>query len=575
MKRLILLFFPLLFCLAAAHAIAEPLDVSAQHPNPVGKSLTYLQESGDRLSLDQAMAAYAGGRFHASSRAVPRFGITTQPVWLRLQVQNRTGKPAARRLSLERTWLDVVDFYVVREDRLVQHWHTGDNLPFSQRPLKTRYFAFDHAYAPGLTTLYIRAETAEAMVLPLYFSTSEQFYSREMGSAHWYGILYGGLVVLLVYNLVLFFNLRSTRYLFYSAYLLSFLFANLSYTGHAYQYLWPDHPGVQHWANPVLVIVFCLFGLAFATSFLDTRQRFPRLYKAIVATGLLVSLLTVLSVILGAQGLAMKVAMAFLILFSLGMMFLGVLSWRAGVPSAKYFLAASITHTSAISLSVLIVLNALDWGDFGIHITEIAMLVDAVLLAFALADQFRILQNEKFLAEKLANIDHLTGIWNRRGFQQLVSPLWHTGLRNQHHMSVILMDLDQFKRVNDRHGHASGDQVLQQTASMLNSSARAGDVLARWGGEEFILFLPETGLSKATHIAERLRQSLIRMETGLTDLPLTASFGVAHVHARDIGMEELIRYADSYLYRAKEEGRNRVFFGEAGDTANMEAQMAT
>ncbi|WP_293675122.1 diguanylate cyclase [Thiolapillus sp.] len=362
---------------------------------------------------------------------------------------------------------------------------------------------------------------------------------------------------------------------FYSAYLLSFLFANLAYTGHAYQYLWPDHPEVQHWANPVLVIVFCLFGLAFATSFLDTRQRFPRLYKAIVAAGLLVSLLTVLSFILGAQGLAMKVAMAFLILFSLGMMVLGVLSWRAGIPSAKYFLAASITHTSAIVLSAIIVLTALDWGDFGIHIIEIAMLVDAVLLAFALADQFRILQNEKFLAEKLANIDHLTGIWNRRGFQQLVSPLWHTGLRNQHHMSVILMDLDQFKRVNDRHGHASGDQVLQQTASMLNSSARAGDVLARWGGEEFILFLPETGLSKATHIAERLRQSLIRMETGLTDLPLTASLGVAHVHARDIGMEELIRYADSYLYRAKEEGRNRVFFGEAGDTANTEAQMAT
>jgi len=575
MKRLILLFVLLLFCLAAAHVIAEPLDISAKYPSPVGKSLAYLQESGDRLSLNQAMAAYTEGRFRASTRAVPRFGITAQPVWLRLQVQNRTGKPTARRLSLERTWLDVVDFYVVREDRLRQHWHTGDSLPFSQRPLKTRYFAFDHSYAPGLTTLYIRAETAEAMVLPLYFSTSEQFYSREMSSAHWYGVLYGGLVVLLVYNLVLFFNLRSTRYLFYSAYLLSFLFANLAYTGHAYQYLWPDHPKVQYWANPVLVIVFCLFGLAFATSFLDTRRRFPRLYKAIVATGVLVSLMTVLSIILGAQGLAMKVSMTFLILFSLGMMLLGILSWRAGVPSAKYFLAASITHTSAIVLSAIIVLTSLDWGDFGIHIIEIAMLVDAVLLAFALADQFRILQNEKFLAEKLANIDHLTGIWNRRGFQQLVNPLWHTGLRNQHHMSVVLMDLDQFKRVNDRHGHASGDQVLQQTAAMLSSSARAGDVLARWGGEEFILFLPETGLSKATHIAERLRQALIRMETGITDLPLTASFGVAHVHALDIGMEELIRYADSYLYRAKEEGRNRVYSGEAGDTANMEAQMAT
>jgi diguanylate cyclase (GGDEF)-like protein len=572
MRYLYLLLAAALLCITVLPANAVPLDVTQQYTGPVGKHLSYLQESDGKLSLEEVMASHTMDRFTASSVAFLRFGLNSSPVWLRLEVRNNTSQPVLQRLSIERAWLDRLDFFVLKEQKLLQHLQTGDSLPFAQRPLNSRFFAFDHAYEPGTTTVYVRIESSEAMVLPVYFSTTDQFQSRETGKAYWYGILYGGLAALLIYNLVLFFNLGRNSYLFYALYLLSFLLANLAFTGHAYQFIWPEHPLWQKWSDPVLVVAFMLFGLFFAASFLDIKRHFPRLYKGIslIITGMV--LLTTALILLDWQNLLVTISATLLLLFSVGMIILGLLSWRAGIPSAKYFLAASITHSSALFLSILIVVSSLNWGEIVVHVTEVAMLIDAILLAFALADQFRILQNEKLLAERLANIDPLTGMCNRRGFHDLINPLWNIGLRNHHHMSVILMDLDRFKNVNDLHGHAIGDKMLRRTASMLGINARAGDILARWGGEEFILFLPETSLEQATSIAERLRRALARLDTGIDGLKLTASFGVAHTILPGTRIEELIQQADSHLYRAKEMGRNSVY---SADPSGLSEEMAS
>ncbi len=491
-----------------------------------------------------------------------RFGLNAPPVWLRMAVQNGTDRSMLRRLSLERAWLDQVDFFVLQRGKLIRHLHTGDSLAFSQRPVESRFFAFDHSYPPGKTIVYVRVATSGAMVLPLYFSTPEQYLSRQMGKSYWYGILYGGLSALLIYNLVLFFNLGRRSYLFYSLYLFSFLTANLAFTGHAYQFLWPDHYLLQKWSNPALIIAFILSGLGFAASFLDLKQHFPRLYKGIIVTIISIIVMGASLALLDLQSVLVAISAALLVLYSTGIIFLGLISWRNGIPSAKYFFAASVTHASALLLSMIIVTASLDLGDFAIYIVEIAMLFDAILLAFALADQFRILQKEKLMAERLANIDHLTGMYNRRGFHDRIRPLWDTGLRNQHHMSIILLDLDRFKKVNDQHGHMTGDRTLQHTASLLGANARTGDILARWGGEEFILFLPETTLGEATGMAERLRRILARMDTTIKGMTLTASFGVAHTSSPHLSIEALFQQADRHLYRAKALGRNCVFSGD-------------
>ena len=163
-------------------------------------------------------------------------------------------------------------------------------------------------------------------------------------------------------------------------------------------------------------------------------------------------------------------------------------------------------------------------------------------------------------AERLAQKDHLTGLNNRRAFHEITSPIWSTALRNNRDVSVILLDIDFFKLINDTHGHAFGDQVLELVSLILIQSVREGDVVARWGGEEFILFLPETNLKEAMVFAERLRVSvaelLIEHEKGL--ISFTASFGVAQ---RDIScetVEELTSLADKCLYQSKRGGRNMV-----------------
>jgi diguanylate cyclase (GGDEF)-like protein len=127
-----------------------------------------------------------------------------------------------------------------------------------------------------------------------------------------------------------------------------------------------------------------------------------------------------------------------------------------------------------------------------------------------------------------------------------------------------MLDLDDFKSVNDRYGHAIGDLVLMQVGEVLAKSIRRGDILARWGGEEFILLLPETDLDAAAEFAERIRTAIVQLLIARDDIRLqvTASFGVGQLVA-DQDLNGLIHRVDKLLYLAKGAGRNRVMKADA------------
>jgi diguanylate cyclase len=157
--------------------------------------------------------------------------------------------------------------------------------------------------------------------------------------------------------------------------------------------------------------------------------------------------------------------------------------------------------------------------------------------------------------------DPLTGLLNRRGFDQAVEQLRSTGPALTA-ASLLMLDLDHFKRVNDKYGHQFGDQVLGATAKVLNSVIKGRDLAARFGGEEFVVLLPETPESGAVALAEQFRQSFNRARirrTGSDEVvdQLTVSIGVASPRP-DESLEQTIGRADAALYRAKNEGRNCV-----------------
>lgn len=165
--------------------------------------------------------------------------------------------------------------------------------------------------------------------------------------------------------------------------------------------------------------------------------------------------------------------------------------------------------------------------------------------------------------EDLASMDALTGLANRRTIFVRFEQELERARRHGHPIAVIIMDLDHFKRVNDSYGHAVGDEVLRVTGVTLRESVRSGDVIGRYGGEEFALCLPETTPEAAMQFAERLRRRIgeIRVPAGDREASLTASFGVCgRQRVTGEGLQELLRHADAALYRAKHLGRNRSVF---------------
>jgi diguanylate cyclase (GGDEF)-like protein/PAS domain S-box-containing protein len=163
-------------------------------------------------------------------------------------------------------------------------------------------------------------------------------------------------------------------------------------------------------------------------------------------------------------------------------------------------------------------------------------------------------ENKSLVIE--ASTDPLTGIANRRALQEELEQLTNPHLRVQRPLSIILFDIDYFKQFNDDHGHLAGDRVLKAVANELNQSIRGFDTLGRYGGEEFLVILPNTDLQKAHRAAERARQSIEALV--INGLPkITISGGVVQREENE-SIDAMIDRADRHLYRAKNEGRNRI-----------------
>jgi diguanylate cyclase (GGDEF)-like protein len=163
--------------------------------------------------------------------------------------------------------------------------------------------------------------------------------------------------------------------------------------------------------------------------------------------------------------------------------------------------------------------------------------------------------------ERLAHTDFLTGLANRRYFMQRLTEETERVKRGNQPMSVLLLDMDSFKRINDTHGHDIGDRVLQVIASVTLEVKRISDVAARIGGEEFAMLLPDTDREGAVKLAQRLRRTI--NEQMIADarggpIQVTASIGVATMSQADRGLDHILTHADRALYRAKDAGRNRV-----------------
>jgi diguanylate cyclase (GGDEF)-like protein len=240
----------------------------------------------------------------------------------------------------------------------------------------------------------------------------------------------------------------------------------------------------------------------------------------------------------------------------------GLLLWIT--PILPAFLLAYYRGWRGAALALAFAMASLAVGNAALLLTGAApprwhlmfvLVVVYLVLTQGVAALTEALERDRRAAERMAHTDPLTGLPNRREAERVLARGFEAARRGEE-LSVVLFDLDRFKRVNDDFGHAAGDEVLREMANLLRRHTRGMDLAARFGGEEFLAVLPGSGVAAATAYAERIRAAFAT--TDLACGPVTASAGVAHYSGGFLSSELLLAAADRALYAAKDGGRDRV-----------------
>ncbi|WP_019559550.1 GGDEF domain-containing protein [Caldimonas manganoxidans] len=235
-----------------------------------------------------------------------------------------------------------------------------------------------------------------------------------------------------------------------------------------------------------------------------------------------------------------------------------LLSWGLW-PSVAVLVSLAWLLAALITVAVIGLLGQGSWR-LGLVIATACVWVSAPPMVYVILRQVFRLEQLRQRLQALAVTDDLTGCYNRRYFWDRIEQEWARAHRHGLPLAVLLIDVDDFKRINDAHGHHAGDLMLQALVRACGASLRSTDVLARYGGEELAVLLPQTNLSGALAMAERIRAALqqVRIDWQGQSVGATVSVGVAALHDSHANVQAMVHDADVALYEAKRAGRNRV-----------------
>ena len=545
-----------LFVMFSSVSVAKSIPLNTQIAL-VNSELFILKDPKLLLDVDDAFARFRLGDFVKNHDNKVSFGFTNSAVWAVLPIKNTSDSSVPLILKVDNAWLDEIDVFFYEQSILTKTATLGDISAFSSRERQKRMPSVAYQFKPGTTYIVMRLKSDDPMTFPIYIGDVESVDEFDQHNAYFYGALYGALIILLIYNLALYAYSKELRYFLYSFYLFSFTAFNFMYTGHGFWLLWPTEPALQQWLMPLLMFVYLCSGVMFTIEYLQVEKYLPKLYSYRPFIYGFLAIVGCLIVIVGSKSFAVMAQLFILSTVTVWMLVIGYYSLKSGNPLAKFFVPAVFLGTIGSFVSSMTTWGLVPYTQWAFRGIEIGMLLEMSLLSVSFAFNFKVAYDAKLTAEHYARIDPLTSLYNRRALSELVYPIWNLSKRQQTSMSILLIDLDWFKRINDEFGHIVGDDVLKHVAHALKSRLRASDIILRWGGEEFLVFLPETDVLQAKVLAEKMRCYFD--ENNVNDFAkVTISVGVASGVASKVSFDDLLKLADASLYKAKKSGRNQV-----------------
>ena len=541
-------------------------------------------------------------------------GFSDQVHWFRFELASSVRVADPLYAEIHYALLDNIEVWVQQQDEFTQYTF-GDTLPFHDRPLGYSQFVFPLPDNPEPVTVYIKVLTSSVVKLPVSLWPREQ-YGIYIGDRNLsMGLFFGLLLVMGISNLFFFVTTRTSTFLYYAGYVLGLDLTVASLNGFGFQYLWPQEVAFQAISVTFLACVTMIFAVLFSGSLLEVKRHSKTLgvmfrmmligYAGLMLMSFVISYSVSIRLLLALLGIGVTVIMVTAV-------------WLAikKVPVAAYCaLAWSAVLVSAFTVA-LDNLGLIKTGAQSSQLLVYGAAIESLMLAFILAISYRrqydamLAANEAALEqehqaviakqqlidlqqrnqeeleykveertleleialrelsevneelERTSTIDPLTDIRNRRYFERRLLSESRRCRREQTPLALAMIDIDNFKKVNDRYGHVVGDACIKHVAAILHSNLkRESDDVCRYGGEEFTLILPNTDINGAYALTESMRQTVEQLPCQFDHetVSLTISVGVVSQLVFHEGEEhKLLKTADKRLYIAKQQGRNKV-----------------
>lgn len=413
----------------------------------------------------------------------------------------------------------------------------------------------------GDAPLVLHVDARDAVPSPLLFALRDPA-AQQAVEARWLAFATACLVIMLataVIALVFGLRLRDPAFVWYAAYVLAYALIQATQSGYIVAPLGWSTVGaaLPLWGRGVTTLSV-VAAVLFLDHFAELRRHLPRVRRALQAYAALMLLVVAVSYIPGLHAPMRALVNPMLILG--GPLLLGV-AVGAASRGSRYALIFLLGWVPLLAVTVLGSLQlygiAPDW-TWSDDAALAAGAFEAIVLSLGLAERAASVRRQRDQARLLAGTDPLTGVLNRRAWREVAQERL---AQEAGPFSVLYLDLDHFKRVNDRIGHEGGDRVLRLFVEVLRGALRGRDAVGRYGGEEFVVGLARTGTAEAHAVAERIRSGLRQRGQGLVpDMPLTVSIGLATRRPGE-SLDALLQRADVALYEAKRGGRDRVADG--------------
>ena len=442
---------------------------------------------------------------------------------------------------------------------------TGNLFPWATREVESPDFYFN---IPSRTSyILIRLQTDGAMRFPVSLVTQRYLLQHDRHQQFIYGLYFGALCIMVLYNAVIYLLSRERAFLYYMAMLMMVTLYQFAMSGFGYMYLWRSNGSwINEHIQPVTVGLALWFICLFTREVLDVASMQRFLNRALQGLGFSGLLLALIGSMVSFNWLIHITAIWPLVVVVV-VVLTGFVAFRHRVQGAGVFILAWGGGFLGVALFTLQQMDVIPVFWITEHGLKLGILFNVTLLSFVLVSHMQQLKREKESLEKtaeenyqLALIDSLTGVPNRRAFDDRLHSEFERTQRDSTSMALLMIDVDYFKKYNDAYGHQMGDEALIRVALIMrNCLRRPTDSLYRYGGEEFSIILADTDEKGADHIASRIMGAVQNMCMPHKESPykqLTISIGIGLTKGVEDTTEALLRRADAALYQAKRQGRN-------------------